>query len=210
MSVYKIAVLPGDGIGPEITDATLMVLDAVKAKVPALDLQLKLYEAGAELYRKTGETLPQGVLDNCLAADAVLLAAIGLPDVRKADGTEVQPDMMVGLRRALGVYAGVRPVTLYPGVKCPLTTGEKGIDLVIIRENLEGLFASFGGGAVVDDLVATDTIVITREGTRKVGGVRIWFGGAAEGAAAGWSEDGDVRGQGECLSEFCVLSEGIF
>ncbi|MDP9174949.1 MAG: isocitrate/isopropylmalate dehydrogenase family protein [Planctomycetota bacterium] len=168
MSAYRIAVLPGDGIGPEVTDATLLVLDQVTARIPGLHLELTQYEAGAGLFRKTGQTLPRQVLDKCLAADAVLLAAIGLPDVRKPDGTEVQPDMMVGLRRALGVYAGVRPVKLYPGVNCPLTTAQKGIDLVIIRENLEGLFASYGGGAVVGDAVATDTIVITREGTRKV------------------------------------------
>src|SRR3954463_5251811 len=122
MSTYRIAVLPGDGIGPEVTDATLLVLNEVLARIPGLSLEHISYEAGAGLYRKTGETLPKRVLDECLSADAVLLAAIGLPDVRKPDGTEVQPDMMVGLRRALGVYAGVRPVKLYPGVKSPLNT----------------------------------------------------------------------------------------
>ena len=74
----------------------------------------------------------------------------------------------MGLRRALNVYAAVRPVKLYPGVTGPLRTDGDGIDMVIIRENLEGLFASFGGGCVLNDQVATDTIVITREGTRRV------------------------------------------
>ncbi len=148
--------------------ATQIVLDRVVAELPGLQLECQAYRAGAELYRETGETLPKGVLDACLAADAVLLAAIGLPDVRLPDGTEVQPTMMVGLRRALNVHSAVRPVKLYPGVPCPLKSIGAGIDFVIIRENLEGLFASFGGGSVVGDEVATDTMVITRKGTSKV------------------------------------------
>ena len=165
---YRIAALPGDGIGPEVLDAALQVLERVTASVSGLNLDIQLYEAGASHYRQKGEALPADVLSACLEADAVLLAAIGLPDVRKPDGTEVQPEMMMGLRRALNVYAAVRPVKLYPGVPCPLRTAEGGIDMVIIRENLEGLFASFGGGCVLNDQVATDTIVITREGTRRV------------------------------------------
>ncbi len=168
MGSYRIAALPGDGIGPEVLESALQVLNRITATTPGLELQITSYEAGANLYRKSGETLPKDVLDACLAADAVLLAAIGLPDVRKADGTEVQPEMMMGLRRALNVYAAVRPVKLYPGVASPLRTADTGIDMVIIRENLEGLFASFGGGCVLNDQVATDTIVITREGTRRV------------------------------------------
>jgi 3-isopropylmalate dehydrogenase len=168
MGTYRIAALPGDGIGPEVMESSLRILDFVSKSTPGLTLQVTSYEAGANLYRKTGETLPRDVLNACLDADAVLLAAIGLPDVRKPDGTEVQPEMMMGLRRALNVYAAVRPVKLYPGVKGPLRTDTAGIDMVIIRENLEGLFASFGGGCVLNDQVATDTIVITREGTRRV------------------------------------------
>ena len=97
-----------------------------------------------------------------------MLAAIGLPDVRQPDGTEVQPTMMVGLRRALNLHSAVRPVKLFPGVPCPLKDIGPGIDFVVIRENLEGLFASFGGGSVVGDEVATDTMVVTRKGTTKV------------------------------------------
>ena len=168
MGSYRIAALPGDGIGPEVLESSLRILDHVTKSAPGLQLLITPYEAGANLYRRTGETLPKEVLDACLDADAVLLAAIGLPDVRKPDGTEVQPEMMMGLRRALNVYAAVRPVKLYPGVTGPLRTDGDGIDMVIIRENLEGLFASFGGGCVLNDQVATDTIVITREGTRRV------------------------------------------
>jgi 3-isopropylmalate dehydrogenase len=168
MASYQIAALPGDGIGPEVMQATLHVLDRVVTGTSGLELAITSYDAGADRYRNQGEALPSDVLDACLAADAVLLAAIGLPDVRKPDGTEVQPEMMMGLRRALDVYAAVRPVKLYPGVAGPLREPAAGIDLVVVRENLEGLFASFGGGCVLNDQVATDTLVITREGTRRV------------------------------------------
>ncbi len=168
MNEYHIAVLPGDGIGPEVTTAAVRVVKQVLQNLPELKVRLTSYEAGAEHYRRTGCALPESVLKECLAADAVLLAAIGLPDVRQKDGTEVQPEMMVGLRRALQLHSAVRPVKLYPGVQSPLRTIDAGIDFVILRENLEGLFASYGGGAIVGDTVATDTVVITREGTRRV------------------------------------------
>jgi len=168
MTHYRIAGLPGDGIGPEVFEATRHVIAAAVDGLADLQVELTAFEAGAELYRRTGVALPDEVRQQCLDADAVLLAAIGLPDVRKPDGTEVQPDMMMGLRRAMDLFAAVRPVKLYAGATSPLKTTEAGIDLVIVRENVEGLFASFGGGAIVPNKVATDTIVITREGTERV------------------------------------------
>lgn len=167
MSTYKIALLPGDGIGPEILDASLPSIEKAAA-VCGVSLEFSRHDAGAERYRRCGVALPDETLADCLAADAVLLAAIGMPDVRKPDGTEVQPEMMVGLRRAMGLHSAARPAKLYSGVRTPLADAGKGIDLVIVRENLEGLFASYGGGATVDDKVVTDTIIITREGTEKV------------------------------------------
>lgn len=167
MNRYRIVGLPGDGIGPECFDAALIVLRAVEAAYQ-LELVIEPYSAGASHFREHGVALPDVVLQECLRADAVLLAAIGLPDVRRSDGTEVQPEMMMGLRRALGLYAAVRPVKLYPGVTSPLNTASEGIDMVILRENLEGLFASFDGGCMLNDTVASDTLMITREGTRRV------------------------------------------
>jgi 3-isopropylmalate dehydrogenase len=171
MSTYRIALLPGDGIGPEVMAATRLVLDRMVRDISGLDLTFTSHRAGAGLYRETGETLPAAVLEDCLAADAVLLSAIGLPDVRQPDGTEVQPLMMVGLRRALNLHSAVRPVKLYPGAPCALRNEGPGIDFVVIRENLEGLFASFGGGSRVGNEVVTDTMVITRKGTAQVSGV---------------------------------------
>lgn len=168
MGSYQIALLPGDGIGPEITDAAEVVLDRLVEIESGLQLDCTRYSAGAEHFREHGVTLPTSVVEACLAADAVLLAAIGLPDVRKPDGTEVQPEMMVGLRRAMDLQSAPRPVKLFPGVPTPLADAGQGIDMVIVRENLEGLFASFGGGAVVESMCATDTLVITRAGTEKV------------------------------------------
>jgi 3-isopropylmalate dehydrogenase len=149
-------------------EATLRVLSAVCEGPADLQLDVTSHAAGAAHYRATGVTLPTDVLEDCLQADAVLLSAIGLPDVRKPDGTEVQPDMMVGLRRALDLHSAVRPVRLFPGCPSALHETGPGIDFVVVRENLEGLFASFGGGSVVGDEVATDTIVVTRQGTTKV------------------------------------------
>ena len=174
MSSYRIALLPGDGIGPECMDATTTVLRRLETLSSDVNFELTTLRAGAELYRETGVTLPDAVLDDCVAADAVLLSAIGLPDVRNPDGTEVQPTMMVGLRRAMGLHSAVRPVKLYPGAPCALRDTGPGIDFVVIRENLEGLFASFGGGAGVGDDVATDTLIVTRKGTSQV--VKYAFG----------------------------------
>ena len=165
---YQISLLPGDGIGPECMDASRVVLDELTSQLTDLKIDFTSHDAGARRYRETGVAMPDEVLQDCVDADAVLLSAIGLPDVRKPDGTEVQPTMMVGLRRAMKLHSAVRNVKLYPGAPCPLKDVGPGIDMIVIRENLEGLFASFGGGSVVEDEVATDTLVVTRKGTTKV------------------------------------------
>ena len=164
---YRIAVLPGDGIGPEVMAAALRVARRA-AEGDGPRLEFTEHQAGAALFRRAGVALPPAVLDDCRAADAVFLAAVGLPDVRRPDGTEVQPEVMVTLRRALDLYAAVRPIRLYPGAPTPLKGAGAGIDFVILRENLEGLFASFGGGCVVGDQAATDTVVVTRAGTTRI------------------------------------------
>lgn len=168
MGSYRIAVLPGDGIGPEVMEAALSVLRALSEPTDGLSLEFTVHQAGAKYFQHAGEVLPDSVLADCFAADAVFLAALGLPEVRNADGTEVQTDMMMRLRREMGLYAAIRPIRLYSGVSTPLKDERGGIDFVIVRENLEGLFASFGGGSKVGDEVATDTMVITRSGTERV------------------------------------------
>jgi 3-isopropylmalate dehydrogenase len=167
VKTYRIAVLKGDGIGPEVMDASLPVVEAA-ARGEGIELKFKNLPGGAEHFRRTGEAIPAATMEACKAADAVYLAAIGLPDVRHPDGTEVQPEMMVGLRRELGLYAAVRPIKLYRGVPTPLKDVGAGIDLIILRENLEGLFASFGKGTIVGDHTATDSLVVTRAGVERV------------------------------------------
>lgn len=166
MTPYKIAVLPGDGIGPEIMQASLAVLRAIESA--QLSFAFIEQPFGAGHFRATGEMLPPRVVEECKRADAIFLAAIGLPEVRLPDGTEVQPQIIVGLRKELDLYAAIRPIKLYPGVKSVLADVGKGIDFVILRENTEGLFASFNGGGSIKDEVATDTMVITRKGTERI------------------------------------------
>jgi 3-isopropylmalate dehydrogenase len=163
---FEIAVLPGDGIG---VDVTAEAVKALRAAEGGGDFRLKLceYPCGADCYRQTGTDLPQQTLAAARNADAVLLGAMGHPDVRKPDGTELTPQ--VTLRVVLDLYAGVRPCKLYPGVRSPLAGVQAGdIDLVILREQSEGLFASQTGGITLRDELATDTLVMTRRGVERI------------------------------------------
>jgi 3-isopropylmalate dehydrogenase len=168
MSTYKIAILPGDGIGQEVTCEAIKVLDEIQRLYGQLAFEKEIFDAGAERFLKTGVTMPEGVYEHCEAADAMLMGAIGLPEARFPDGREVNGDVIFRLRFGLDLYAGVRPVKLYPGVTSPLRDVSRGIDYVVVRENIEGLYASREGGCNVRGEVATDTIVITRTGTKKI------------------------------------------
>jgi 3-isopropylmalate dehydrogenase len=165
LSHYKIAQLGGDGIGPEVLGEAARVLEAVQGD--GLRFSFEPAEMGAALYRRTGEDLPRETVDLCRAVDAILFGAAGLPDIRQSDGTELTPQ--ISLRMILDLYAGMRPVKLYPGVPSPLRVPRDArIDYVIFRENTEGLFASLGGGSKVGEELAVDTLVITRKGTERV------------------------------------------
>jgi len=164
---FTIAVLPGDGIGVDVTAEAVKVLRAAEIAAGGFHLDLPHFDCGAVCYQKTGHDLPPATLEACRQADAVLLGAMGHPDIRKPDGTELMPQ--VNLRILLDLYAGVRPCRLYPGVRSPLASAAPGsIDLVIVREQTEGLFASVQSGVVLRDELATDTLVMTRPGVRRV------------------------------------------
>ena len=124
-------------------------------------------DASAGRWLRTGVALPDEQLDVCRAADAVYLGAVGLPEARFPDGREVNGEVILGLRTGLDLYAGIRPARRFDGVPRVLTTDAE-IDYVVVRENVEGMFASRTGGAHVGDEVATDTLVITRAGTERV------------------------------------------
>jgi 3-isopropylmalate dehydrogenase len=116
---------------------------------------------GAASYRDTGVALTDENFAKAEAADAILFGAMGLPDVRYPDGTEISPHLV--MRREFGLYAGVRPVKAFANSRTPLADPLAAtIDLVILRESTEGLFASHGVGVVENDAIARDTMVITR------------------------------------------------
>jgi 3-isopropylmalate dehydrogenase len=163
---YDIAVLKGDGVGPDVVDEALRVLGAV-ADGGGVSFSFSEYPSGADCYLEQGTPLPDDTLAACRRADAVLIGAMGDPEVRWPDGTEMRPQ--VDLRFKLDLYAGVRPIYLYASHHTPLQGLEAGdIDLVILRENVEGLFASMDSGIELRGEVATDTMVITRSGTLRL------------------------------------------
>lgn len=164
-NALHIAVLPGDGIGPEVMAPALEILRRVEA---SSDLTFRFTEApaGASHYLATGRSMPDSTVRLCAEADAILLGACGLPSVRYPDNTEIMPQ--VELRFHFDLYAGVRPARLIPGVPSPIVGADRrGIDLVVIRESTEGLFASMGKG-VVTDKDARETLVITRRTSERL------------------------------------------
>ncbi len=166
---YDIAVLPGDGIGVEVTQAALALIRALE---PRMGRQFETTEhpAGATHYLRSGVALPEATLAACREAHAILFGAMGLPDVRGADGTEIIPQL--DLRFALDLYAGVRPIRSWPGLPTPLSHPKATqIDLVLVRESTEGLFHARGRGYVEGQgasAAAFDTMKITHAGTARV------------------------------------------
>lgn len=160
---FDIAVLPGDGIGTEVIAPCLTVLDAAIAKAGGgFELRYTELPAGAGEYQRTGLALPTATMDACRAADAILLGAMGWPEVRYPDGTEIAPQL--DLRTELRLFAGVRPARILPGIRSVLADPRAAdLDFVIIRESIEGLFALRDEGIVSDNREARDTMVITRD-----------------------------------------------
>ncbi|WP_052214704.1 isocitrate/isopropylmalate family dehydrogenase [Belnapia sp. F-4-1] len=161
----RIAVLPGDGIGTEVTDATLAVLEPL-ARRHGIGFSTETLPAGAFHYQATGEAFPESSFRAAEGADAILLGAMGWPGIRQADGTEIAPQL--DLRFRLGLYAGVRPVRAIPGVPVALANPRaQSMDFVLVRESTEGLFHSRGAGLVTEDR-AEETLRITRATTEKL------------------------------------------
>ena len=163
MKTYSVVTLKGDGIGPEIIDAALLVLAAVEKREDKFHLNVQFHDAGAGHYRRTGTNLSPETFAACREADATLKGPMGLPEVRNPDGTEA--GILGGvLRKGLDLYANVRPIRLFPEVNSALAGRKAGdIDYVIVRENTEGAYFSRGQGEVTPDGVR-DIISITRIG----------------------------------------------
>ncbi len=165
-SELHIAVFPGDGIGVEITPPVLRLAEAAAARTGGFSLRFDVLEGGAGYYRDHGRTMPASALDTAGGADAILLAAMGLPDVRYPDGREITPQ--VDLRMEFGLFAGVRPVRPVPGVRPVLVDPRAAeMDFVLVRESTEGLFAPQAPGTRTAD-EARETMVITRATTEKL------------------------------------------
>ena len=167
---FSIAVIKGDGIGVDVTDATLAVVAAARNRVGGFQLELKELLAGAGYFRETGQDVAPNTEAAAGESDAIFLGAIGLPSIRHADGTEISPHLR--LREMFQLYAGVRPIKAYPNAPQRLADprGAK-IDLVVLRESTEGLFYSaavHNRCPVETDEELQDILRITRPTTEKL------------------------------------------
>lgn len=166
MNKFKVAVMEGDGIGHEITKPSMKLISQV-SKNFGIDLDEVYVEAGAGLYARTGISFPEEGFIEAASADAIYLAAMGLPDVRYPDGTEVGPQH--DLRRRLNLYAGVRPCITMPGLPLPLKDARaNNLDFVVVRESTEGFFAYPKKSAIDTEEEAYNTLKITRATSEKL------------------------------------------
>jgi 3-isopropylmalate dehydrogenase len=163
---YAIAVMGGDGTGPEVVAEGVKVLKAAAAK---FDFQLELtdYDYGGDRYLRTGEVLPGDAIERLAKHDAIFLGAIGHPDVKPGI---LEKGILLNLRFALDQYINLRPVILYPNVDTPLKDkGPEDIDFVVVRENTEGLYTGAGGVLKkgTADEVAVQESINTRKGVER-------------------------------------------
>src|SRR4030042_556040 len=202
MKTYRVVVLPGDGVGPEIIQEGMKVI-RVALDLVSLDVQFTELEIGAARYRRTGTAFAQEDIEKVRKAAAVYFGAVGLPEVRLPDGREVQSGYIY--RQDLDLYANIRPVKLYPGVESPLKKAkEKGMDYVIFRENTEGLYTFGKWGCRIGTEAAVNPLIISRKGTERI--VRAAFQMARR--RKGAPEDGVKRVT--CVDKSNVLAAYAF
>ena len=163
---YWIGAIPGDGTGPEVVHEARKVVDAV-AEACGFDVEYVEYDLGGERYLRTGETLPDAIMDELRGLDAILLGAVGHPEVPPG---VLERDLLLRIRFELDQYVNLRPTKLYPGVTSPVAgLGPDDVDMVFVRENSEGLYAGTGGflhkGAAEE--VALQDSVNTRRGVER-------------------------------------------
>jgi 3-isopropylmalate dehydrogenase len=164
--MYKIAVIPGDGTGPEVINEGLKVLKAVSQKV-CFKYETVHYDLGGERYKRTGETLSDILLEELRSTDAIYLGAIGHPEVKPGI---LEKGILLKIRFGLDQYINLRPVKLYPGVETPLKDkGPDDIDFVVVRENTEGLYVGSGGFIKrgTSDEIAIQESINTRKGVER-------------------------------------------
>jgi 3-isopropylmalate dehydrogenase len=162
----KVAVIGGDGTGPEVIAEAVKVLKAVAA-LEGINYQLQEFDYGGERYLRTGQVLPEGALDQLRQFDAILLGAIGHPQVPPGI---LERGLLLELRFRFDQYINLRPVKLFPGVETPLKDkGPDDIDFVVVRENTEDLYCGMGGFLKkgTPDEVAMQTAIYTRKGCER-------------------------------------------
>ncbi len=162
----RIAVIGGDGTGPEVTAEGMKVLRATAA-LDRFTFEFEELDYGGERYLRTGETLPEGAVDELRTFDAIYLGAVGHPDVKPGI---LEKGLLLELRFQLDQYINLRPVKLYPGVETPLANkGPDDIDFVVVRENTEDLYCGVGGFLKkgTADEVASQTALYTRKGCER-------------------------------------------
>src|SRR5688572_3898619 len=167
MRSFRIAVIPGDGIGHEVVPAAIRTLDAA-AHAGGFELQWEYFPWGSEHYFAHGRMMPADALDRLRPFDAIFFGAVG--DPRLQDNITLN-GLLLPIRRGFDQYACVRPAILYPGVRSPLAGRQPGeIDFVVVRENTEGEYAQVGGVLYPDDPhgVAVQAAMFTRHGTERV------------------------------------------
>lgn len=166
-TTFNIAVLPGDGIGVDVVAEAVKVLQALEPKLDGVKFAFHEYSVGASEYLKRGDPLPAEAFEACRKADAVLLGAMGLPQVRWPDGKEMTPQL--DLREKLELYCGLRPIRLYHESHTPLKRYQAGeIDFVIVRESTEGLFSARLSKAWPEEGEVRDVMRITRKGAERI------------------------------------------
>lgn len=149
---FKIGLISGDGIGPEVMTEALKVLSAI-SDLGSVKFEIIAFEVGAKRYLKTGEILPDSVLNDIKSTDAVLLGAVGDPQVPPG---LLERELLLKLRFELDLYVNLRPIRLFEGVQSPLRS-ETPIDFVVCREGTEGLYAGRGS---VSQTGTTDEVAI--------------------------------------------------
>ena len=167
MSTYRIAVIPGDGIGTEVTPAAIRVLEAAAAQA-GVRFEWEHFPWGSEHYFAHGRMMPEDGLDRLRPFDAIFFGAVGDPRIQ--DNVTLN-GLLLPIRRGFDQYACVRPAVLYPGVRCPLAGRAPGeIDFVVVRENTEGEYAQVGGQLYSGGPheVAVQSATFTRHGTERV------------------------------------------
>ena len=163
---YKIAVIPGDGIGPEVIREGLKVLDAV-AKKYNIQFAYETFDWGGDRFLATGEVMPSNAVEIMQGFDAIYLGAVGHPDVKAGI---IEHQLLLGLRFGLDQYINLRPVKLYPNVYTPLKDkGPADIDYIVVRENTEDMYVGTGGFTHKGqpNEVATQVAIYTRSGVER-------------------------------------------